>query len=119
MSLIVLFLGSAKLTARFCLTGSDESFDEIQESDVIRSQPVGQIAFGVQSPAARLPEVAMVTGEEGEKHIVQVWFIGEIEALRTLFSWTLGVGHNPDRFSVSCSTSTLSHVTGVREGAVR
>lgn len=54
----------------FRSAGSEESFDEIQESDVIRSQPVGQIAFGVST--ARLPEVAMVTGEEGEKHIVQV-----------------------------------------------
>ena len=58
----------------FCLTGSEDSFDEIQESDVIRSQPVGQIAFGARSPTARLPEVALVTGEEGEKHIVQVQF---------------------------------------------
>ena len=63
-----------QLTAGFHSTGSEDSFDEIQESDVIRSQPVGQIAFGARSPTARLPEVALVTGEEGEKHIVQVQF---------------------------------------------
>ena len=66
-----------RLIASFCLTGSEDSFDEIQESDVIRSQPVGQIAFGAQSPTARLPEVALVTGEEGEKHIVQVQLAGD------------------------------------------
>ena len=63
-----------RVTAGFRSTGSEDSFDEIQESDVIRSQPVGQIAFGARSPTARLPEVALVTGEEGEKHIVQVQF---------------------------------------------
>ena len=79
---------------------------------------MGQIAFGVQSSAARLPEVAMVTGEEGEKHIVQVHFVGD-ERLREPHFHGCCVCHNPGRFSVSYSTSTLPLITGVRGDVVR